>query len=55
VVLMAAARVCALHHFVADTAVGAALGIICALALRQHLAGVERWLAARVAPGPATR
>ncbi len=55
VVLMASARVCALQHFVADTAVGAALGILCALALRQHLPGVERWLETRVAPGPATR
>jgi membrane-associated phospholipid phosphatase len=54
VVLMASARICALQHFVADTAVGAALGILCALLLRQHMPGVERWLAARVAPGPAT-
>jgi membrane-associated phospholipid phosphatase len=55
VVLMASARVCALQHFVADTAVGAALGILCALALRQHMPGVERWLETRVAPGPARR
>jgi hypothetical protein len=40
---------------IGGSAVGAALGILCALALRQHMPGVERWLEARVAPGPAMR
>jgi undecaprenyl-diphosphatase len=44
VVLMAASRICALQHFVADTATGAALGILCALVLRPKMKSVEDWV-----------
>ncbi len=45
VVVMAASRVCAQQHFVADTATGAALGILCALVVGRKLDVLERWIA----------
>jgi hypothetical protein len=49
---MASARIGAQQNFVAATANGAALGILCALALRRKMPGVEAWLERRLPPGP---
>ena len=45
VVLMAAARVGAEQHFVADAAAGAACGILCARLAGRNLDAVVRWIA----------
>jgi membrane-associated phospholipid phosphatase len=42
VVTMAAARICALQHFLADAAAGAALGFLCVLATRNWPRRLER-------------
>jgi undecaprenyl-diphosphatase len=47
VVLMALARVGAEQHFVADAATGAALGLLCALAVGRNLDVMVRWVERR--------
>ena len=50
--LMAAARIGAAQHFVADAATGAILGILCALAMQRKLGAIERWIERKYALGP---
>lgn len=50
VVLMALARVGAEQHFVADAATGAALGILCALAVGRKIDAIVRWMERRLFP-----
>ena len=48
VVLMAVARIGAAQHFVADAATGAALGVLCALAVGRYLDAMVRWIERRL-------
>lgn len=47
VVVMAAARIGEMRHFLSDTAVGAMLGILCACVVQQHLRRLEGWIWSR--------
>jgi len=48
VALMALARVGAEQHFMADAATGAALGVLCALAVGRNLDAIVRWIERRL-------
>ncbi len=52
VVLMAAARIGVMRHFLSDTAVGAAVGMACALVLQPRMDRIERWIETRFALRP---
>lgn len=52
VVAMAAARIGVMRHFLSDTAVGAAMGIICALLVQPYLPRIENWIETRFALRP---
>jgi len=48
VVMMAAARIGEMQHFLSDTAVGAMLGVLCALAVGRKMDGLARWIEQRI-------